>query len=95
MPSDAHYHLIVSAPREKGFWSGGLKNETSIIRALKTHLGLSPSGPSDTAMEVCVSFLASERPYVLPLLLDEDEAKSFAADLTTAGCHVEIVPFGN
>ena len=94
MPSNAHYRLTIAAPREKGLWSGGLKYETSIIGALKSHLSLLPSGPGNTAIEVCLSFLLSERPYVLPLLLDENEAKSLADDLTTAGCNVKIVPFG-
>jgi hypothetical protein len=94
MPGDAHYRLIVAAPREKGLWSGSLKNESRIYRALRAHLGVSSSGAAHTAMEVCLSFLLSGRPYVLPLLFDENEAKSFAAELTTAGCDVQVVPFG-
>jgi hypothetical protein len=87
MAGNAHYRLIITAEREKGFWSGGLKNETGIIRALNHHIGMS-------ANEVCISFLMSERPYVLPLLFGEDEAGSFATELKTAGCNVEIMPFG-
>jgi hypothetical protein len=91
MAGDAHYQLIVAASREEGFWSGGLENETGIYRALKNHLGISSA---DRAMEVFVSFLMSGRPCVLPLLFDESEAESFAADLRTAGCDVRIAPFG-
>ena len=87
MAGNAHCRLIITAEKEKGFWSGGLKNETGIIRAFTNHLGRS------ALAELCVSFLMSERPYVLPLLFDEDEAESFATKLRTAGCDVKIVPF--
>jgi hypothetical protein len=94
MAGIAHYRLIITAQKEKGIWSGGLKNETAIHRALKNHLGMSALGSGQQAIDVCISFLISGRPYVLPLLFDESEAKSFAANLRTAGCDVEIVPFG-
>ena len=91
MAGNAHYRLIITAEKEKGFWNGGLKNETAIYRALNNHLGRSALGQN--AAEVCVSFLISERPYVFPLLFDEDEAESFATKLRTSGCEVKIVPF--
>jgi hypothetical protein len=93
MPGNAHYELIVTASREVGFLSTGIKNYWGVRKALKAHLRLS-SGLGRTALEGCMSFLTSGRPYVLPLMFDENEAKSFAADLTTAGCDVRVVPFG-
>jgi hypothetical protein len=94
MPSNAHYCLVVSAPKAEGLWKRGLENWTGVSEALKNHLGVSPTGPGFEAMQVCLSFLTSGRPYVLPLLFNENEAKSFASELTTAGCDVQVVPFG-